>query len=91
MAISNELLRRLQYAMGSLQAGSDLATEIENGGNPVADNVELMGSTDDLVGVDGSGSNAAPLVETEARLDAIEAKVDELISALIDAGLMSDS
>jgi len=35
-----------------------------------------------LVGVDGTGSNAAPLVETEARLDAIEAKLNALITAL---------
>lgn len=41
-----------------------------------------IGVTAALVGVDGAGSNAAPLVGTEARLDAIEAKVDALIAAL---------
>lgn len=44
--------------------------------------VSLIGTTTNLVGVDGTGSNAAPLVETEARLDVIEAKLDELIAAL---------
>lgn len=41
-----------------------------------------LGATSNLVGVDGTASNAAPLVGTEARLDAIEAKVDAIISAL---------
>jgi len=44
--------------------------------------VPALGVTANLVGVDGTGSNAAPLVGTEARLDAIEAKVDALIAAL---------
>jgi hypothetical protein len=44
--------------------------------------VAALGTTSDLVGVDGTGSNAAPLVGTEARLDAIEAKLDALIAAL---------
>lgn len=44
--------------------------------------VSALGTTTDLTGVDGTGSNAAPLVGTEARLDAIEAKLDELINAL---------
>ena len=35
-----------------------------------------------LVGVDGTGNNAASLAGTEARLDAIEAKLNALITAL---------
>jgi hypothetical protein len=56
--------------------------------NPVS-NLAVLGEIDDLVGVDGTGDNAAPLVETEARLDAIEAKVDAIIAKLIASGLMS--
>lgn len=44
--------------------------------------VAALGTTSNLVGVDGTGSNAAPLAGTEARLDAIEAKLDALIAAL---------
>lgn len=53
--------------------------------------VLAIGPTVDLVGVDGTGSNAAPLVETEARLDAIEAKIDAVIAALKAAGLMLEA
>lgn len=53
--------------------------------------VAPLGTTSNLVGVDGTGSNAAPLVGTEARLDAIEAKVDAALAALVTAGLMAAS
>lgn len=55
----------------------------------VSANIAALGTTTDLVGVDGTASNAAPLVGTETRLDAIEAKVDALIAALVAAGLMT--
>jgi len=42
----------------------------------------VIGTTTDLTGVDGTGNNAADLTTTESRLDAIEAKIDELINAL---------
>jgi len=44
--------------------------------------VAVIGTTENLTGVDGTGQNAAPLVATENRLDAIEAKLDELLTAL---------
>jgi len=51
--------------------------------------VANIGVTSNLVGVDGTGSNAAPLVGTEARLDAIEAKVDALLGSLRTAGIIA--
>ncbi len=42
-----------------------------------------------LVGVDGTSDNAAPLVETEARLDALDTGLGAVISALQAAGLMA--
>lgn len=44
--------------------------------------VAAMAASANLVGVDGSGNNAAPLAGTESRLDALEAKMNELIAAL---------
>ena len=51
--------------------------------------VANLGTTTALVGVDGTGSNAAPLVETEARLDAIETKLDALLTALRTATIIA--
>jgi len=50
--------------------------------NGSAAEVAALGATENLNGVDGTEQNAAPLVATEARLDTIEAKMDELIAAL---------
>ena len=41
--------------------------------------IEPLEASEDLEGVDGTGDNAAPLVETEARLDAIEEKINQII------------
>jgi predicted RecA/RadA family phage recombinase len=45
----------------------------------------------DLVGVDGTGSNAAPLAGTETRLDSLDTAVAAIISSLVAAGLMAAS
>jgi len=50
--------------------------------------VDAIGTTSALVGVDGTGNNAAPLAGTESRLDVVEAKIDELIAAMQAAGIM---
>ena len=44
-----------------------------------------------LFGVDGTGSNAAPLAGTETRLDAIETKINAVLTALKNAGLMASA
>lgn len=92
MAFTDEQRRAFRNALASRRVSDNVAdaiiSMIESGANPSAGNVAAIGSTTDLVGVDGTGSNAAPLVETEGRLDVIEAKVDELIAALVAAGLM---
>lgn len=44
-----------------------------------------------LVGVDGTGSNAAPLAGTETRLDSLDTAVAAILSSLIAAGLMAAS
>lgn len=44
-----------------------------------------------LVGVDGMGSNAAPVAGTETRLDAIDTALLAILVALKNAGLMADA
>lgn len=88
MALSDKTRRVLEVAMANRTAAEELADAVDSGSNSAAANVAELGVTADLVGVDGTGSNAAPLAGTESRLDDIEAKIDELIGALVAAGLM---
>jgi predicted RecA/RadA family phage recombinase len=55
---------------------------------PVAADVNFAAGSN-LVGVDGTGSNAAPLAGTETRLDALDTAVAAIISSLQAAGLMA--
>ena len=89
MALSTKARKRLEVALARRAEAKEIADAIDAGGNTKAAAVALLGTTTNLVGVDGTGSNAAPLVGTEARLDAIEAKVDAIITALKAASLMN--
>jgi hypothetical protein len=51
--------------------------------------VANLAASVDLVGVDGTGSNAAPLAGTETRLDAIETKLNALLVSLRTAGVIA--
>jgi predicted RecA/RadA family phage recombinase len=44
-----------------------------------------------LVGVDGAGSNAAPLAGTETRLDAIDTAIAAILTSLKNAALMKNA
>lgn len=90
MALSTKAKKRLEVAMARRAEAAEVAAAIDalHAVAPAA-SVAALGTTTNLVGVDGAGSNAAPLVGTEARLDAIEAKIDELLAALVAAGLMA--
>jgi hypothetical protein len=89
MALSQKAKKRFEAAMARRAEAQEILAAIESGANPQAATVAAIGATANLVGVDGTGSNAAPLVETEARLDAVEAKIDAVIAALKAAGLMA--
>lgn len=86
MALSDKAKQYLEYSLASQEVADEVVAALEL--DRQAASVSPIGVTANLVGVDGTGSNAAPLVETEGRLDALEAKVDALIAALKAAGLM---
>jgi len=88
MALSQKTKEILTVAMADKKSAAELAAAIDAGGNTPAAAVAPLGATTNLVGVDGTGSNAAPLAGTETRLDAVEAKADAIIAALKAAGLM---
>lgn len=86
MALSDKAKQYLEYALTSQEVADEVVTSLDKQAEAVA----AIGATVNLVGTDGAGAagDAAPLVGTENRLDAIEAKVDALIAALKAAGMM---
>lgn len=89
MALSKKTKEILTVAMADKKSAAELAAAVDASGNAQAAAVAAIGVTANLVGVDGTGSNAAPLVGTESRLDVIESKIDAVIAALKAAGLMA--
>jgi hypothetical protein len=89
MSLSEKVKGRIRSAITNKDDADALIAAIESGANPQASSVAVIGTTSNLVGVDGTGSNAAPLAGTESRLDAVEAKIDAVITALKTAGLMA--
>lgn len=81
------------YAVAA-QIGADTTVKVllvQDAGNasiPVAADVNFSAGSN-LTGVDGTGSNAAPLAGTETRLDALDTAVAAIISSLQTAGLMA--
>ena len=90
MALSNKAKEAIRRAVTEDKAAEELIAAIEAAGAaaPEAANVPDITSTN-LVGVDGTGSNAAPLAGTETRLDAIESKINAVLASLQAAGLMA--
>lgn len=89
MALSNKAKEALRRAITEDDAAEEIRSAIDSGGNPQAAAVAAFGTTTDLTGVDGTGNNAADLATTESRLDAIESKINAILTALKDAGLMA--
>ncbi len=88
MALSAKTKKRIEVALARRAEANELIAAIEAGSNPQAAAVADITSTN-LTGVDGTGSNAAPLAGTETRLDAIESKINAILAALRAAGLMA--
>ena len=89
MALSLKARKRLEVAMARRAEALEVIAAIDSNGSGPAATVAAIGATSNLVGVDGTGSNAAPLAGTEARLDVVEGKIDAVIAALKAAGMMS--
>lgn len=86
MALSDRTKYALKVGLAVAGAGEDVATALNREAAVVA-----AISSSNLVGVDGTGSNAAPLAGTETRLDALETKVNAILTSLKAAGLMASS
>ena len=86
--LSDKAKKAIKNAIADPVLGEEVADAIDsNGSGPAAHIADI--SSSNLVGVDGTGSNAAPLAGTETRLDAIEAKINTILAALQAAGMMA--
>lgn len=80
------------YASGDTEMGVKLVLGMDN--DPGVLNqaaVVSFSAGSNLSGVDGAGSNAAPLAGTETRLDALDTAVGAILTSLKNAGLMATS
>lgn len=88
MALSEQNKKILRIAMGDKTAADAVAAAIDSSGSgPAAAVVFSAGAN--LVGVNGTGSNAAPLAGTETRLDSLDTAVAAIIANMQAVGLMS--
>ena len=85
MTLAEELIALINNPNAQMQKIAQKIDQLGGTGGQGAA-VANIGTTTNLVGVDGTGSNAAPLIETEARLDAIETKLDALLTSLRGSG-----
>jgi len=89
MALSDKAKKRFEVAMARRQEAVEILDQIDaSAALSQAAAVAEIGVTANLV-APVLLTAAAPLAGTESRLDAVEAKVDELIQALVAAGLMA--
>lgn len=86
--LSTRARQTLITAVGNeTSIGNEVALAIDSNtsGRAAAAAVTPSGSVAALVGVDGTGSNAAPLAGTNTRFTNIEAKLDAVLAALAAA------
>ena len=100
MALSSNAKRRLSVALASLPVGEEVSAAIDSMGSGPAAAVTPLGVTANLPASACAGAatptaanvnDAVDALKTasEARLDAIESRVDAMIAALTAAALMA--
>lgn len=99
MALSNDNKKKLRNAMADKDAADAVAAAIDSNGSGPSAYVAPLGATTNLTAIAASYADLAAArtsvntlrTDAEARLDAIEGKVDAIIAALIAAGMMASS
>ena len=96
MSLSKESKEILVVAMANRKAAEEVAAAIDSSGSGPAASVAAIGATADLSAIAATYVDLAAArtsvntlkSETEVRLDAVEAKIDQVIAALKAVGLM---
>jgi predicted RecA/RadA family phage recombinase len=78
-------------ASGDATGYVNLQPSVESMPGDVQAAVVSFSAGSNLVGVDGAGSNAAPLAGTETRLDSLDTAVAAILTSIKAAGLMASS
>jgi hypothetical protein len=102
MTLSVDAKRRLTVAVANETAGAELAAAIDAQGSGPAAVVSAFGATTNLPaaacagGASPSATNVNAAIDTvaaaaEARIDALESKVNDLLASLKAAALMATS
>jgi hypothetical protein len=91
MALSKKARSILEIATTHRVVAKEIADAIDAGGAsaPVAASVALIPASADIGVTDGVAGDAAIAADVEARMDAVEVKINAVISALKAAGLMA--
>ena len=89
MALPAIIKERLLSVFKTPENRDIVVAAIDAGANATAAAVTVIPAQTALVGVDGTADNAAPLTETEARIVALEAKVNDLITKLKAAAIVA--
>lgn len=87
--LSDNAILALQRAIADIQVAQEIIDYLAPDLSLIA--VSAMAASTNLVGVDGTGSNAFPLTNAETRLDAIDAKLIAVINAIPQAGVAAHS
>lgn len=102
MSLSTEAKRRLNKAVSSASVGKEIASAIDAEGSGPAALVASFGSTTNLPAAACAGGSAPTATQVnaaidtvaavaETRLDALESKVNDLLTKLKSAGYMATS
>lgn len=89
MALSAKARDILEIAMANRQYAKEVADAIDASGNSPAADVAALASYSNMSGVDGTGSNAAPLAASNTNFSAVYAKINAILTSLKNAGIMS--
>jgi len=88
-AVGNQLVGLCVEAAGTSATSCKIL--LMGGAEPKVAAIVAYTAGTNLSGVDGTGSNAAPLTGTETRLDAIDIAIAAIITSLKNAGVMASS
>lgn len=99
MSLSTNAKKALKNAVADKDLGAEIAAAVDANGSGPATFVSAIKPTTDLTAIAASYADLAAArtsvntlrTDAEARLDAIETKIDAITAALIAAGMMAAS